>query len=290
MYNGFRKCILCLSLSHHSTLTFVNKEKEKQVIKTKYTDRVVLVTTTFSPSLQDMRAQLALKTCTTAVAHGYRIVVVDGSPSIEFKEALRATGACVLDQVLPGMGASRREVISAGLEMVESNTGVIVWLEPEKHSLVSLLDECVAPIVQGFADVVIPRRRSFDNYPLYQQWSELTANWLLGDITGRRDLDFYSGPRIMTCEAARLMMSYNGRCGENQYNDRWEILFVPLLWFIEKGLRIVSVTVNYVHPTEQLIEDDLITRAKRDEQRTSLVATMRIEMIRLGLKPVVCGR
>lgn len=253
------------------------------IVKTKYADRVVLVTTTFSPSLQDLRAQLALKTCTAAIEHGYQIVVVDGSQSAEFKEALCATGARVIDQVLSGMGASRREALNAGLTMVDDG-GVVVWLEPEKYPLIPFLDQCISPVMEGGAHVVIPRRRTLQNYPVYQQWSELTANWLLGDITGRRDIDFYSGPRIMSWKTAHLMAQYDGRCGDNRYNDRWEILFIPLLWFIEKGLRIVSITIDYVHPIEQLVEDNQAVREKREQQREDIVSTMRAEIIRLGLK------
>ena len=113
---------------------------KSSVIKTKYADRVVLVTTTFSPSIDDMRGRLALKTCHMARECDYSIIVVDGSPSQEFKQALRETGATVIDQKEFGMGASRRETLNAG---VAYDAEVVVWLEPEKHPLVPLLDVCI---------------------------------------------------------------------------------------------------------------------------------------------------
>ncbi len=230
--------------------------------------KVVLVTTTFSTSLTDIRAKLALRTCREAAKHDYHIIVVDNSLCGEFKETLRATGAEVLPQQNPGMGNSRRECLRAGL-----NTGaeVIVWLEPEKYPLVSLLEPCIEPIGE-LADVVVPRRRNLENYPKYQQWTEFSANWELGNITGRPDLDLFSGPRIMSRKAAEMMAEYQGERGDN-----WEILFIPVLWYLQTGMRVKSVVVNYVHPIEQRSEDDELMRHKRDQQRHNLVSAMAAE-------------
>ncbi len=239
-------------------------------------DRIVLVTTTFSKSVEDVRAQLALKTCRAARDNNYRIIVVDGSPCEEFKQALRETGATVIDQKKPGMGQSRRECFDAGLS---TGADVIVWLEPEKYTLVPLLGPCVSPVLSGEVDVVIPRRRNLDGYPQYQHWSELRANWELGNITKRFDIDFYIGPRIMNRQATMIMAEYQ----PIHYGDNWEILFIPLLWFLTGGVSIDSVIVDYVHPAEQLIEDDESMRSKRDKQRIDLVSAMQREAVRLGL-------
>ncbi len=244
----------------------------------------MLVTTTFSPSLSDMRGQLALKTCRAARDCGYTIIVVDGSPSQEFKAALRETGAAVIDQKMPGMGQSRRECINAG---VDSAADVIVWLEPEKHPIVSLLDACIEPVISGKADVVIPSRNTFTNYPKYQAESESRGNAAMGELIGRSDLDFYIGPRVLSYDAAREMAFYDGKIGDEQvYGDKWEILFIPLLWFVDWGWKIASVPVDYIHPIEQFVEDDDMMRKKRDEQREILVSAMTAEAKRLKLVAV----
>ncbi|HRH22394.1 MAG TPA: hypothetical protein PLB51_00175 [Candidatus Paceibacterota bacterium] len=239
-------------------------------------DRIVLVTTTFIKSVDEVRAQLALKTCRTARDNDYPIIVIDGSPCEEFKQALRETGATVIDQEKPGMGQSRRECFNAGLA---TEAEVLVWLEPEKYTLVPLLGPCIARVMRGATDVVIPRRRNLDGYPQYQHWSELRANWELGNITKRFDIDFYIGPRIMNRQAAMIMAAYQ----PIHYGDNWEILFIPLLWFLTGGVAIDSVIVDYVHPVEQLIEDDESMRSKRDKQRTDIVSAMQREAVRLGL-------
>lgn len=257
--------------------------KKEVLIKTSaFADQTVLVTTTFSPSVDDTRGQLAFKTCRGAVERGFEIIVVDGSPSQEFKAELWNTGARVVDQTEKGMGPSRRQTFSEGLGCGRE---VIVWLEPEKHSLVPLLDDCIRPVSEEGADIVIPRRRTFQNYPHYQQWSEMTANWLLGDVTGRYDLDFYVGPRIMSLRAARLMASYGTKDGEVMYGDNWEIIFIPILWSMKRRHSIRSVTVDYIHPPEQSTEDTPEMRQKRDRQRVELVGAMSIEAKRLNLTP-----
>ncbi len=241
----------------------------------------MLVTTTFSPSLSDMRAQLAIKTCLAARDRGYEIIVVDGSPCQEFKSELCRTGATVIDQIKPGMGASRREALKAGLE---TNAHVVIWIEPEKYPLVPLLDKCIDPVMGREADIVIPKRKTFVNYPAYQAESEAKANAEINLIMKRLDLDTFIGPRVMSRAAARLMSNYDGRVGGVQvYGDKWEILFIPLLWFLNADMLVESVPVEYVHPIEQLVEDDEAMRRKRDEQRESLVSAMRREAERLGL-------
>ena len=210
----------------------------------------------------------------------YSIIVVDGSPSQEFKQALRETGATVIDQKEFGMGASRRETLNAG---VAYDAEVVVWLEPEKHPLVPLLDVCIEPIISGRAKVVIPRRKTFTNYPAYQAESERKGNAAMMQLTGL-DLDYYIGPRVLSSVAAQSMATYDGKLdGKQVYGDKWEILFVPLIWFIDRSWTITSVEVDYIHPAEQLIEDDEAMRAKRDEQREVLVSAMTAEAKRLKL-------
>ncbi len=83
----------------------------------------------------------------------------------------------------------------------------------------------------------------------------------------------------MNRQAAMIMAEYQ----PIHYGDNWEILFIPLLRFMAGGIPIDSVIVDYVHPVEQLIEDDESMRSKRDKQRIDLVSAMQREAVRLGL-------
>ncbi len=234
----------------------------------------ILCTTTYAPSPEDPRFLQALKTCDEARDQHLRLICVDGSPEAiapEIRSLLEVHGAWVFSQKERGMGASRRETLRHALAI--STNDVIVWLEPEKYPIVSLLQPAIDMVRYGGYDLVVPRRRNLDGYPVYQQLSELRANWELGDITGRHDLDLMIGPRVFSRRAATLFESYVGATPET---DRWEILFIPVLWAIHHGMKTGSCLVNYVHPPEQTAaeEGDAEMDRKRDVQRINLIASM----------------
>ncbi len=242
--------------------------------------RTVLVTTTFSKSSDELRFRLALKTCDAAREHGYPLIVVDGSPHESMRDLLREHGATVFKEEGGGMGASRRQTISAGLD---TGAEAIIWLEPEKYPIVGELSKCIDALDSQDCDLVVPARESLESYPMYQELSELRANRELGFITGRPDLDLMIGPRVMTPTMANLMLQYTGQAG----GDNWEILFIPVLWMLQKEeWSIGSRRVNYVHPPEQTAAEvgDEEMNKKRDFQRHSLVASMRREAQRIGLR------
>jgi hypothetical protein len=247
--------------------------------------KAVIVTTTYSANQQgDYRFQLALQMCQTAKAHGYPVLVVDGSPDhSSAKQALLDAGATlVYEQHEKGMGASRRQCISAGLGLVENTP--IAWIEPEKVGMIPVLAACVGMVEQGY-DIVIPwRNRLFADYPHYQALSEARANAEIAEITGI-NLDFMSGPRIMSRRGAELLLSYHGKSGFDETvtcGDNWEILFLPVLWALARGFQVGSCPVDYVHPTVQTAIESRSTEMdrKRDTQRLALVSAVREETIR----------
>lgn len=235
------------------------------------TGRAVLVTTTFFKPPQDLRFGLAVKTVDAARACGYPIVVVDGSPDPQIREILTQHGALVIEQTEAGMGKSRRQAIGAGIDQYR-DADVIVWLEPEKHTLVGLLGPCIQPVADGTFDLVIPYRKSLESYPPYQAVSERLANAALAALTGRPDLDLYIGPRVMSrAVAEQHFLGYDGK-----YSDQWESIFIPVLKALKTGERVGSVEVDYVHPPEQTAAEtgDVEMDGKRDRQRTLIVANM----------------
>jgi hypothetical protein len=234
--------------------------------------KVALITTTFNKTASDLRFKLVLRTCDEAKQAGYPIYVVDDSPDPTLGQIMVEHGANVEKQIKKGMGASRRQVIKMGLD---SGAEAILWLEPEKYPLVPLLRPCINMILgpKGY-EIVVPRRFSLDSYPDYQHWSELRANWELGNITGRPDLDLMFGPRFLSRAGAGLLLGYTGESGDN-----WEILMIPIFQAIHNGWKVGSKIVAYKHPPEQTAAEqwDVAMNKKRDEQRTSLIAAMRGE-------------
>lgn len=227
-----------------------------------------VVTTTFSKNVQDMRFKLALNMVSSIVQRfGTGPIIVDDSPA-EVKDALRAIGGQVFDQEPgTGMGAARRQAVKVALEQ---GAETIVWMEPEKHPLVTFLDQLVDQFDFDRADLLIPRRRSLRSYPTYQMVKELEGNHEAGSLTRRPDLDLWFGPRVMNRRAARLMVDYDG-----QYGDRWDSIFIPVLMALKRNYTVVGHTVDYVHPPEQTAaESDPSMDRKRDEQLVTLLDGM----------------
>jgi len=263
------------------------------------------VTTTFTTDpVGDYRFQLALQMCQTARVLGYPTFVVDGSRfHVTASEALMGAGATHVDeQKEKGMGASRRQCIKAGLNVVRTadliagytpnrafeDVDAIVWIEPEKVGMVPCLAPCIEMVRQGY-DIVVPwRNRLFADYPHYQALSEARANAEIAEVTGM-NLDLYIGPRIMSRRGAELLLSYHGqsRVDPNvKLDDNWGILFVPILWALQDGLKVGSCPVDYVHPAIQTAVESRMPEMdrKRDTQRVALVNAMRQEAELIGLK------
>ncbi len=245
--------------------------------------QVVLVTTTLYQSPMDVRFGLAVKTAAAARACGYPIIVADRSPEPSVSQALAAQGAIVLERTEAGMGASRRQAFRSGLAWNNGAANVIVWLEPEKHSLVALLGPAIDAVATARFDLIIPERRSLEGYPRYQAMSEKLANTAVGAITGRPDLDLYFGPRVMSRTVAEeFFHRYDGR-----YGDSWEIIFVPVLSALAAGKRVGSTVVDYIHPGEQTAAEERNAEMdkKRDWQRTDLIAAMARAAQKMGFYP-----
>jgi len=237
--------------------------------------------------VDDYRFQLALQMCRTAKAFGYPTIIVDGSPDhVSVRRALMEAGAKVDKQHKKGMGPSRRQCIGNGLSRPDFE--VICWMEPEKVGMVPVLAQCIEMVEQGY-DIVVPwRNRLFADYPPYQALSEARANHEMAKITGL-NLDLLCGPRIMSRRGAELLVSYQGHSRVNpavMYDDNWGILFVPILWALQDGLKVGSCPVDYVHPAVQtaLEASNPEMDHKRDVQRVALVSAMRQEAELLGLK------
>ena len=249
------------------------------MILEKRMERAVLVTATYYTSPNDIRFELALRTCDAACECGYQLLIVDGSPEAFVGELFRTRGASVLKQEEAGMGSSRREAIKAGLA---SGADTIIWLEPEKYPLVPLLQPCV-DLIQGDDryDIIIPARESLESLPYYQEVSELRMNRAIGFATGMPELDVAFGPRVMSRNAAELFLGYTGQAG----GDTWHILCIPILWAIADRMRITSKRVNYIHPPKQTAAEtgNAAMDRKRDHQRESMVASMDAEAKRLGI-------
>ncbi|MBW3538311.1 hypothetical protein KY386_02345 [Candidatus Parcubacteria bacterium] len=244
-------------------------------------------------SVDKVRGDLALKAISAAVANGYQVVVVDGGSSEAFMRAVRDLGADIQDELERGMSASRRQAFEAvsGLDGVK----VICWTEPEKVSMTQdCIAEAVQPILNGEADIVVPRRddAAFATYPDYQANFEKTSNHVWNDILRRHnllpadapDIDAWIGPRFFRNDQ-EIVELFKGRyefISETQSGlkqdapELWpNALFLPLVSALHKGYRVRGVDVPYRHPTEQAAneKDSDVFRQKRATQQENILKT-----------------
>jgi len=242
--------------------------------------KVAIATTTFYKSAKEIRFQLALRTVRAATKFGYLIAVVDGGSPDEVCKKFSDAGAYLFQQELPGMGPSRRQAIAAAAKLV-NNDGAVVWMEPEKYTLVPQLYKAATPILNGVSDLVIPARKSMTSYPLEQQCAEFFGNLAFQHITGLA-LDAWFGPRVMNQRAINYFTTYKG-----EYGDKWDSIFIPVLRAFKAGLRVRSVKVNYTHPKKQAAtETGLNFLVKRLDQLNNLIPAMAQEAKKIGLTPI----
>ncbi len=229
----------------------------------------VIATTTRYHSTEDLRCHLALKMISEATQQGIKVFVVDESSS-DVRNALRKEGATVLEDEGSTMGAGRRQALR---EANACDPDAIIWMEPEKAPLVPYLRSLTAPLLAGWADIVIPHRteEGFASYPQFQSLLEQSGNEVFLKVSGLR-LDVWMGPRVIHPKVLSFFLDYRG-----EYGDTWESIFVPLLRAKKEGVRFHGVSVEYVHPPEQTAQEERdfgIGISKRLEQFSTLTEAL----------------
>lgn len=207
---------------------------------------ICVATTTFYKNSDDLRLKLTLRTLNALHEAQISVVVVDGSPNDEVKKKLQATGAIVIREVLgTTMGAGRRQALREADRAI-SIDHVVFWMEPEKYPIVPFIRQICAPIQEGEADIVVPRRADeLSSYPKTQRLAEQCGNAIFEAVTGLA-LDVWIGPRAINVKGLAHFTKYDGA-----YGDKWQSIFMPLLTAAKDGLRLTEVVVDYVHPPEQ---------------------------------------
>ena len=213
--------------------------------KTNTSEQVAIATTTFyNPDLEISRYRVALakNTIKSAIDLGYSVVVVDAGSSDDFLGAIEGYGAKIVQEMGCGMGASRRQAIEEA-----QNTGkkIIAWTEPEKEDYIFGLEKTIRPILDGRADLVVPKRKSMQSYPLSQKYAECFGNTVWEELT-ETPLDMWFGPRTWKRELSDYFLDYIG-----EYGDLWDSIFIPVMNMVFDGKRIKGVEINYTHPKIQ---------------------------------------
>lgn len=145
------------------------------------------------------------------------------------------------------IGPSRRQVVEWVLRNLKDNQ-VILWCEPEKWTVVKWFLAMAEPILDGSADIVVPRRKSLASYPHWQiPWEQL-INACYREIIGM-NLDYCFGPKVLSSAACKYWLAYPG--GQQNAPDTHDSIVTYLLDAKLDGMRIAEVMVDYEHPASQ---------------------------------------
>lgn len=219
-----------------------------------------------------IRGDLALELLNKAISLGVRIVVSDGGSSPKFISALeefKNKGLTVVCSDVPERGPQRRKAFETATLLPDGR--VIVYTQPEKVSLIDRLVEISKPILEGNADIVIPKRNPelFEqSYPDYMRKSELkvnaTYNWLMrkaGLMTKDESFDWFFGPIVFKNDPEIVAFFLKGYEIENAIRSRAKAKpdpemhsdghYFPVIEALFKKMSVVSVEVPFVYPATQ---------------------------------------
>lgn len=154
-----------------------------------------------------IRGDLSLELLSKALSNGVRVVACDGGSSPDFLFALenfKDRGLTVLNSGIQGRAPQRRRSFEAATFL--PNGKVIIYTQAEKFSLVDYLSDISKPILDGQADIVIPKRNPNlfrESYPEYMWKSEIRVNdtydWLMKKtrlMKPEESFDWFFGPVV----------------------------------------------------------------------------------------------
>ncbi len=210
-----------------------------------------------------VRTRLHRSFARESAEYGYGGVAVfskDADP--DTLQHFNARGFSTYTQQGTTFGSAFREATKYALELGK----VVAYTEAEKVGYVSQIGKTAAPVLNGQADEVVPRRRGLESYPPVQQRTETEGNLFFEMLTGH-PLDVYFGPDTFNRAAGRHFLDYEKVEGSWKM-DIWDAHMVPILDMLQAGLHVQSVGVAYEHPKEQRDAEigDLDFTVKRFDQ------------------------
>lgn len=250
--------------------------------------------------IDKVRGDLAIQFLKIASAKGYQVIVVDGESSKTFhKEIKKIPGVIVLKR----RGYKRSPARRLALRKASKLFGVraIIITELEKVSLVAdYIPIVVKPILDGDIDIVIPKReeKSFQaTYPDYMYQSEIEGNGMYNEAlringllsSSDEDLDAFFGPRVLKNEpkiVSLFMRQYHiNTMGSlfdkflydaEQYSNA---LYFPIVLALKKGARVKSVTIPFIYPETQKVNEEKGQRQLFIEKRKSQRLAILVELL-----------
>lgn len=212
---------------------------------------------------------------------GYDIVASDGGSSSQLRHAAEDLGVEVLDRPAPDIGYGVKQSIGRAKE---KSADVIIYTESDKsgkYGFQSKAEECIKPIQDGEADLVMIGRtdRSRETYPKFQIQIEKVINHFYDRATtelyGQNIGDVTYGPRAFKPEIAEYFL--------NTSLVNWATHFEPLLRIAhdKKRIKTSEVEMEFLDPEEH---SDPKNVAFRIEQTLDIVQPVLVH-VRQNARP-----
>lgn len=246
-----------------------------------------------------IRGDLALEFIQKATDKKFQVVVVDGKSSKSFKSELkkfpniRFTGRNGFKR-----SPAKRKAFKIASKLPDVK--VIIATEAEKVSLIDSAADIAKPILDGNADIVIPRRKEKlfkETFPDYMFESEVEGNRLYINqlkshgINVPENLDLFFGPRAFANKPKVLNLFYKKSFPElkeekesKQYFDPEEYAnaqFFPVVYALKKNLKVVDVEIPFKYPEIQKKNESQGAREFFEEKRKAQKMGILLELMHL---------
>lgn len=250
--------------------------------------------------IEKIRGDLILYSLRYASSVGYKISIVDGGSTKTFqKEIKKINGVNIVFSKIHKRSPNRRRAVLEGSRI--PGVKAIVMTEIEKVTFITdCIEKSVKPILAGEADIVVPKREDKlfkKTYPLYMYESESEGNLLYNEglrsvgllSSHQEDLDVFFGTRVFKNEKKMLkqifshyeahmfdsLIAHNLFDLEEYSNGQ----FFPVVKALEKGYKVISVTVPFHYPEKQKENEDNGERERFIYKRRFQKLTIIIELM-----------
>ncbi len=248
-----------------------------------------------------IRGDLALEMLDKALGLGVKVVASDGGSSADFLKKLESfigEELILIDSSSSDRGYQRRNAFERAIQIPGKE--VIVYVQPEKVLLIDFLTEISKPILEGQAEIVIPKRDPVlfeETYPRYMRESELRVNktydWLMrkaGLMTKDQSFDWFFGPVVfkndpeivsLFLKEYEVVGSIKSRIGAETNPEKYSGgHYFPIIEALYNGKKVVSVEIPFRYPeTQQKNEMFGKVRAQFIERRKMDAASYRLETL-----------
>lgn len=249
---------------------------------------VAIVGTTFQPKWyrgsarsikhsDKVRGDLILQSLRFASSIGYRVVIVDGGSAKTFVSTIKKIpGIKIVLAKNHKRSPNKRTAIFNASKI--PGVRAIVLTEIEKVSLIKdCLPQIASPILHEGYDLVIPKRQEDlfkSSYPNYMYESEVEGNLLYNEAlksdglltTNHEDLDVFFGPRVFKNDK-KLLKSLLSKYSTTPFNslehsnifkveEYSNAQFFPVVEALKRNLKVKSVTVPFLYPESQKMNEE----------------------------------